>query len=109
MPTAPLSTTRPWKRWETAWWSLTALLPGVLPAKKLLASDYPGIVFIKVNLDKAPSLGKELSVWAMPTFVFFKHGKRVGSFMGANQNLLRRGLENDGQVSMCSQLSCQIQ
>ena len=73
-----------------------------------LASDYVDIVFIKVNVDKVPAISKQLSVWALPTFAFLKYGKKVGSFMGANQNLLRSGLENDGQISMCNSMGCDI-
>lgn len=80
------------------------------PVFDKLAGDYPDVVFIKMDMDQVPAfLKSELSVWALPTFVFFKHGKKAGSFMGANTTLLRRGLENDGQVSMCSSCNCVIQ
>lgn len=71
--------------------------------------EYPDAVFIKINMDQVPSLKSELSVWALPTFCFFKNGIKVGSFMGANETLLRTGLEQDGRVSMCSSLPCSIQ
>mmetsp|Transcript_18424 Transcript_18424/g.28444 ORF Transcript_18424/g.28444 Transcript_18424/m.28444 type:complete len:166 (+) Transcript_18424:70-567(+) len=75
-----------------------------------MAKDYPHILFVKVNVDKHPEIGKLLGgIWAMPTFVFFRGDNKVGSFMGANERLLRRGLENNGDVSMCSTVSCQIQ
>jgi len=79
------------------------------PIFERFAGEFPDVVFIKMDMDQVPSLKSELSVWALPTFVFFKHGKKVGSFMGANTTLLRRGLENDGQVSMCSSFNCVIQ
>ncbi|CAB9499130.1 Thioredoxin H-type [Seminavis robusta] len=79
------------------------------PIFERLAAEYPQTVFIKVDVDRAPSLKHELSVWALPTFVFLKHGKKVGSFMGANQSLLKRGLENNGEVSICSNLACIVQ
>lgn len=81
----------------------------IAPVFERLASDYPNVVFIKLNADSIPaSIKTELSIWVLPTFVFFKDGKKVGSFMGANERLLVRGLENNGQVSICSSL-CNIQ
>jgi thioredoxin-like negative regulator of GroEL len=66
------------------------------------------IVFVKVDVDKVPTIKSILGVWAMPSFFFLKDGNKVGSFMGANENLLRKGIANDGYVgSICS--SCIIQ
>ena len=79
------------------------------PLVDALAKEYPHVVFMKVDVEQAPALKRELSVWALPTFVFFRYGKRVGSFMGANPSLLRRGLENNGEVSICSSLNCAVQ
>ena len=80
----------------------------IAPVFTRLATEYPHVVFVKVDMERAPSIGKILNVWAMPTFVFLRHGKRVGSFMGANESLLKRGLDNNGEVSMCSAM-CIIQ
>jgi len=79
------------------------------PVFEALASEYTDVVFIKIDMDQVPSLKSELGVWALPTFCFYRYGKKQGSFMGANEKLLRRGLENNGEVSMCSTLSCTIQ
>jgi len=79
------------------------------PIFEALASEYTDVVFIKIDMDQVPSLKGELGVWALPTFCFYRYGKKQGSFMGANEKLLRRGLENNGEVSMCSTLSCTIQ
>ncbi|OEU14648.1 thioredoxin-like protein [Fragilariopsis cylindrus CCMP1102] len=56
------------------------------------------IVFVKVDVDKVPTIKSILGVWAMPSFFFLKDGNKVGSFMGANENLLRKGIANDGYV-----------
>ena len=74
----------------------------IAPVFEALAVQYPSVVFLKVDMDQVPTLKNVLGVWALPTFCFFRYGKRVGSFMGANERLLRRGLENNGEVSMCS-------
>eukprot|EP00525_Craspedostauros_australis_P005175 CAMPEP_0198113608 /NCGR_PEP_ID=MMETSP1442-20131203/5227_1 /TAXON_ID= /ORGANISM="Craspedostauros australis, Strain CCMP3328" /LENGTH=120 /DNA_ID=CAMNT_0043770741 /DNA_START=123 /DNA_END=485 /DNA_ORIENTATION=- len=82
----------------------------IAPFFEMLSNEYDSssYLFIKVDVDAAPSLGKVLSVWAMPTFVFFRNGERKGSFMGANTNMLRRGLDNDGNVGLCGGM-CAIQ
>eukprot|EP00339_Tiarina_fusa_P028643 CAMPEP_0117014178 /NCGR_PEP_ID=MMETSP0472-20121206/11551_1 /TAXON_ID=693140 ORGANISM="Tiarina fusus, Strain LIS" /NCGR_SAMPLE_ID=MMETSP0472 /ASSEMBLY_ACC=CAM_ASM_000603 /LENGTH=125 /DNA_ID=CAMNT_0004717673 /DNA_START=79 /DNA_END=456 /DNA_ORIENTATION=+ len=77
------------------------------PIFEAMALQYTNVVFIKVDVDKAPRIKNELGVWALPTFCFLKRGKKVGSVMGANEKNLRRGLENDGSVGVCS--SCCIQ
>jgi thioredoxin 1 len=72
-----------------------------------MARQYTDVVFLKVDVDKVPSIKNILGVWAMPTFAFLRNGNKVGSFMGANEQSLRRGLENDGNMGVCS--SCSIQ
>ena len=64
------------------------------------------VVFLKVDVDKVPSIKSILSVWAMPTFAFLKEGNKLGSFMGADERKLREGIKNGGVVGICS--SCNI-
>jgi thioredoxin len=81
----------------------------IAPVFESYAAQYKDIVFIKVDMDAVPDLKVELGVWALPTFCFFRNGIKVGSFMGANARLLKRGLDNGGDVGMCSSSSCTIQ
>ena len=69
-----------------------------------LSIQYPEVVFIKVNVDQVVSL----KPFALPTFNFYRCNHKVGTIIGANEQLLRRGLENNGQVSLCSSV-CMIQ
>jgi thioredoxin 1 len=81
----------------------------IAPVFSDLASQYPNVVFIKVDMDKVSAkLKTVLGVWALPTFCFFRYGKKVGSFMGANERLLIKGLEHNGEVNMCSSM-CMLQ
>lgn len=72
-----------------------------------ISEEYSDVVFVKVDVDKVPRIKSILGVYAMPTFAFVKEGNKVGSFMGAKEESLRRGLDNDGIVGVCS--SCIIQ
>jgi thioredoxin 1 len=80
----------------------------IAPVFEALARQYsPNVVFIKIDVDKFPKIKTILGVWAMPSFYFFKNQTQVGKFMGANESALRRGIQNDGNVGICS--SCNIQ
>ena len=77
------------------------------PIFEALALQYPNVVFIKVDVEKVPQIKNMLSVWALPTFCFLRNGTKISSFMGANESSLKRGLENNGNIGICS--SCCIQ
>ena len=80
----------------------------IAPMFQRLATEHIDIVFVKVDVDACPRTARSLRVMAMPTFVFLKNGNRMGSFMGANETLLLRGIESDGKVGgICS--SCVVQ
>jgi thioredoxin 1 len=74
----------------------------IAPTFAQLSTEYNHIAFIKLDVTSCPLSSKSLNIMAMPTFVFFQNGKRVGSFMGASESLLIKGLENEGKVSICS-------
>jgi len=52
------------------------------------------IYFAKFDVDDLPDLAQDLGIRAMPTFIFFKDGDKVGDFLGANPpallNLLKQ-------------------
>jgi len=81
----------------------------IAPRFEALATQHTETVFIKVDVDKAPAVSKLVGVWALPTFAFFRHGKKVSSFMGADERKLQRGLENDGDLGICGSIPCSIQ
>ena len=43
-----------------------------------------------------------------PTFHFIKRGRQVGAFQGADEGLLRQGIESEGKVgpAICNQSCC---
>ena len=80
----------------------------ISPTVDALAAEHPDVVFVKLDVDSCPRTAQRLRVMAMPTFIFLKNGNRLGSFMGANEALLRQGIESDGKVGgICS--SCAVQ
>jgi len=47
-------------------------------------------VFAKVDVDEAPEISEEYEIQAMPTFLIFANGMKVGSMAGANEAKLRQ-------------------
>lgn len=48
--------------------------------------------FIKFDVDELPAVTQALGVRAMPTFFFFKDGKKVDEMVGANPPALLEAL-----------------
>ncbi|KAG6018565.1 hypothetical protein E4U41_003776 [Claviceps citrina] len=48
--------------------------------------------FIKFDVDRVPAVTQALGVRAMPTFFFFRGGKKVDELVGANPNALLEAL-----------------
>ncbi|KAH8264705.1 hypothetical protein KR044_001818 [Drosophila immigrans] len=56
---------------------------------KSLARQYAGkVIFLKVNVDKYEELVEKYKVRSMPTFVFIKGNRRLGSIIGADEHKL---------------------
>lgn len=55
---------------------------------KLSNDTFPDVTFYKVDVDEVPDVAQELGVRAMPTFVIFKDGEKVGEVVGANAKAL---------------------
>jgi len=58
-----------------------------------LANEYPGIEFLKVDVDDAEDVAATCGIQAMPTFILFKDGAKVDEMKGANQQGLVALLE----------------
>lgn len=48
-----------------------------------LTKTFPGITFIKVNIDTFSTISKQYDVKAVPTLIFFKKGKKVHRITGS--------------------------
>jgi thioredoxin 1 len=49
--------------------------------------------FIKLDVDEVPDVAQELGIRAMPTFVIFQNGEKIGEIVGANQLALKTAIE----------------
>ena len=54
---------------------------------------FSDVIFVKVDVDEAEELAGKCGVQAMPTFQFFKGGKKVDELKGANEGQLRAKIE----------------
>ncbi|KAL9594213.1 MAG: hypothetical protein Q9219_007156 [cf. Caloplaca sp. 3 TL-2023] len=55
----------------------------VAPEIVKLSNTYPAARFYKLDVDEVPDVAQELGVRAMPTFIIFKGGEKVGEVVGA--------------------------
>lgn len=66
----------------------------IAPYLEELAKELDGKVkFLKVDVDELEDLSQSQEVKAMPTFSFFKNGKRLESFAGANKDKIRATID----------------
>lgn len=58
-----------------------------------MSETYPSARFFKLDVDEVPDVAQELGIRAMPTFLLFKDGERVGEVVGANKKALEAAIE----------------
>ena len=52
------------------------------PVLEELAESRPGVKICKVNVDEEPELAAKFNIVSIPTLIFFKDGKAVGTSIG---------------------------
>ncbi|KAL6719278.1 thioredoxin trx1 [Lecanora helva] len=60
-----------------------------------MSNTFPVARFYKLDVDEVPDVAQELGVRAMPTFLVFKDGEKVGEVVGANQKALEGVVEKE--------------
>lgn len=65
----------------------------IAPELERMAKDFPGVVFLKVDVDENGDVSREYSVSAMPTFVFLKNRREVSRIRGADSHSLRSTIQ----------------
>ncbi|KAI5701556.1 thioredoxin-2-like isoform X2 [Diaphorina citri] len=61
----------------------------IAPKIEELASEFPDVVFLKVDVDESEDIAMAYDISSMPTFVFVKSTAKVEQFSGANFDKLR--------------------
>ena len=57
----------------------------IAPKIVKMSNNYPSVRFYKLDVDEVPDVAQELGVRAMPTFLVFRDGEKVGEVVGANE------------------------
>ena len=65
----------------------------IAPQLNDMAAKKPNVNFLKVDVDQAQELAAEYQISAMPTFMCFKDGQKVGELQGADINRLTQLIE----------------
>ncbi len=65
-----------------------------LTRKNRMSDEYPTARFYKLDVDNVPDVAQELGIRAMPTFVLFKDGEKVGEVVGANPKALEAAIKS---------------
>jgi len=65
----------------------------IAPTIVKYSEEYPTVKFFKVDVDEASDVAQELGIRAMPTFLFFKNGEKVGEVVGANARAIEAAIK----------------
>ncbi|KAB8233004.1 hypothetical protein ETB97_002134 [Aspergillus alliaceus] len=66
----------------------------IAPKLASFSVAYPQAKFYKIDVDQLSNVAAELGVRAMPTFILFKNGEKIGDVVGANPQALEAGIKN---------------
>ncbi|KAK9936154.1 hypothetical protein M0R45_013013 [Rubus argutus] len=58
-----------------------------------LASNYPDVQFLTVDVDEVKEVATRLEIKAMPTFLLMKEGAQVDKLVGANPEEIRKRID----------------
>jgi len=61
----------------------------IAPIFEQMAKDFPDVTFIKVDVDEGQDVAAQAGVSCMPTFMFYKDGKKVEQIEGADEAKLK--------------------
>jgi thioredoxin 1 len=65
----------------------------IAPKVAKFSEDYSQAKFFKVDVDEVSDVAQELGIRAMPTFLLFKNGEKVGEVVGANERALEAAIK----------------
>jgi len=64
----------------------------ISPQVEKYSDEFADAHFIKIDVDELPDLAQELGIRAMPTFIIFKNGEKVGEVVGANPPAIKNAI-----------------
>lgn len=65
----------------------------IAPKFEAMSQEFTDVVFYKVDVDKNDETSESQGIEAMPTFIFYRDGKKVDSLRGANEAKLREMIQ----------------
>eukprot|EP00921_Rhytidocystis_pertsovi_P003072 GHVQ01005120.1.p1 GENE.GHVQ01005120.1~~GHVQ01005120.1.p1 ORF type:complete len:108 (+),score=6.43 GHVQ01005120.1:254-577(+) len=65
----------------------------IAPEMEKMESEFPGVLFLKVDVDELETLSEKYGVTAMPTIIIFKGSNVAKTVVGANLNAIRSGIK----------------
>ncbi|KAK3854601.1 hypothetical protein Pcinc_038937 [Petrolisthes cinctipes] len=65
----------------------------IAPKLEAMSKVKTNVVFLKVDVDENEEVAQEYQITCMPTFLFFKNGKKVDSFSGASEDKIKEYIE----------------
>jgi thioredoxin 1 len=67
----------------------------IAPKLEEMSKKYPGVIVVKVDVDEAQDIAEKYGIQAMPTFMVFKNGSKVGEMVGADVGKLEALFQNN--------------
>ena len=65
----------------------------IAPVYEALSETHDDMTFLKVDVDELPEVAGSEGVEAVPTFVFYKHGMRLGQMSGADKDAITSAVD----------------
>ncbi|KAG8940844.1 hypothetical protein FRC04_004995 [Tulasnella sp. 424] len=62
----------------------------ISPIFEKLSETIPGAEYYKVDVDDQEAVSQEVGIKAMPTFIAYKNGEKIGELVGADQAGLQK-------------------
>ncbi|EXB51989.1 Thioredoxin-like protein CXXS1 [Morus notabilis] len=76
----------------TASWCMPSV--AMNPIFEELASNYPDVLFLVVDVDELKEVASRMDIKAMPTFLLMRNGAQVDKLVGANPEEIKKRIHS---------------